>query len=215
MTYRRSVALGALAGALVTGLVGTVAWAAIPGEGGVVQACYRKAGGNLRVIDAARGQRCRAGVEKALSWNQVGRPGLRGPAGEDGEDGADGLDGLDGVDGIDGGDGLDGRTILNGTSDPDASTGESGDFYLNTATSRLFGPKAGTSWGPGVSLVGPPGEDGSPTGPMLTLTPVSVPATACNGSSRGTLYYDADDNGLFYCDGTAYVSVADGTTVPG
>ena len=57
--------------------------------------------------------------------------------------------------GNDGQDGADGRTILSGTVDP-TTEGEDGDFYINTATTTLFGPKA-TTWPAGVSLVGPAG----------------------------------------------------------
>jgi hypothetical protein len=60
--------------------------------------------------------------------------GPQGPQGPAGEDGADG------------------RTILSGTVDP-TTEGVDGDFYLNTATSVLFGPKNGT-WPAGVSLIG-------------------------------------------------------------
>jgi len=53
-------------------------------------------------------------------------------------------------------DGTDGRTILSGTADP-TTEGEDGDFYINTDTSTLFGPKASGTWPSGVSLVGAPG----------------------------------------------------------
>ena len=39
-----------------------------------------------------------------------------------------------------------------GTVAPLAADGQDGDFYINTATSELYGPKGG-SWGTGVSLV--------------------------------------------------------------
>jgi integrin beta 8 len=65
--------------------------------------------------------------------------------------GAPGFDGLDGVDGTDGVDGVDGRTILNGTVNP-TTQGEDGDFYINTATVTLFGPKASGTWPSGIPL---------------------------------------------------------------
>lgn len=65
--------------------------------------------------------------------------------------GAPGADGLDGVDGTDGVDGVDGRTILNGTVNP-TTQGEDGDFYINTATVTLFGPKASGTWPSGIPL---------------------------------------------------------------
>jgi hypothetical protein len=44
-----------------------------------------------------------------------------------------------------------------------------GDFYINTATNTLFGPKAGGAWPSGVSLVGPTGATG-PAGPAPSGT---------------------------------------------
>lgn len=55
--------------------------------------------------------------------------------------------------------GTDGKTVLNGTIDPASWDGVDGDFYINTATNQIFGPKMGF-WGPGTSLVGPQGEQG-------------------------------------------------------
>ncbi|NVK86358.1 MAG: hypothetical protein HWE21_18665, partial [Cytophagia bacterium] len=92
---------------------------------------------------------------------------LVGPAGANGADGADGIngtngtDGVDGVDGADGTDGLDGKTILNGTTDPNSTDGVDGDFYLNTITYDLFGPKTAGVWGSAKSLVGPAGANGA------------------------------------------------------
>jgi hypothetical protein len=52
-------------------------------------------------------------------------------------------------------------TVLNGTSDPDGNTGENGDFFINTFSLQLFGPKSSGTWPTGVSLVGPQGADGA------------------------------------------------------
>ena len=78
---------------------------------------------------------------------------LIGPAGADGDDGLDGADG---------------RTILSGAVDP-TNEGEDGDFYINTATTTLFGPKA-TTWPAGVSLVGPAGGGGVSLGLVIALS---------------------------------------------
>jgi hypothetical protein len=56
--------------------------------------------------------------------------------------------------------GADGRTILSGTGAPSSGLGSDGDYYLDTATSRLYGPKAAGAWGSGVVLIGPVGETG-------------------------------------------------------
>lgn len=53
-----------------------------------------------------------------------------------------------------GGNGTNGNTILNGTSNPSSSTGNNGDFYINTSAYTLFGPKAGGVWPSGISIIG-------------------------------------------------------------
>ena len=50
-------------------------------------------------------------------------------------------------------------TVLNGTVDP-TTEGVDGDFYINTTSNEIFGPKTGGAWGTGTSLVGPAGADG-------------------------------------------------------
>lgn len=54
------------------------AYAAIPGGNGTITACYSKATGALRVIDAETGREC-VPSETPLSWNQQG---LQGPPGQ-------------------------------------------------------------------------------------------------------------------------------------
>ncbi len=57
--------------------------------------------------------------------------------------------------------GTNGKTLLNGTGAPSNATGTEGDFYLDTAASKLYGPKGASTWpGSGTSLVGPPGPEG-------------------------------------------------------
>jgi hypothetical protein len=63
-----------------------------------------------------------------------------------------------GIQGDTGAAGTDGRTILSGAVDP-TTEGADGDFYINTATSTLFGPKASGTWPAGVSLIGADGAD--------------------------------------------------------
>lgn len=50
-----------------------------------------------------------------------------------------------------------GNSILNGTIDPTNSTGVNGDFYLNTTTQTIYGPKSGGIWGAGTLLNGTSG----------------------------------------------------------
>ncbi|MFD0792761.1 hypothetical protein ACFQZX_03990 [Mucilaginibacter litoreus] len=87
------------------------------------------------------------------TWHQVFsmQTGPQGPKGDKGDTGAHGTAG---------------STILNGTVNPsNLSTGTNGDFYLNTSTQILFGPKTNGDWGDGISVIGIPGEQGPPGEP--------------------------------------------------
>jgi hypothetical protein len=90
------------------------------------------------------------------------------------------LAGPPGTNGTPGPQGPAGKSILYGGSDPIAANGNNGDFYLNTTTYKLFGPKVGGAWPiDGVSLIGstgspgPPGTAGS-AGTAATITVGSV-----------------------------------------
>ena len=64
--------------------------------------------------------------------------------------------------GISGARGADGNTILSGNINPTLAVGNNGDFYLNTTSLYLFGPKVNGLWLSSVSLAGPPGTNGAP-----------------------------------------------------
>ena len=86
---------------------------------------------------------------------------LIGPQGPQGIQGAQGIQGPQGIQGAPG---ADGNTVLYGAADPTAGQGVNGNFYINTTSHFLFGPKAGGAWPAGTSLVGPQGPQG-PAGP--------------------------------------------------
>ena len=102
-----------------------------------------------------------------------GDQGIQGPQGATGATGAQGLQGPIGAQGIQGdkGDqglaGADGKTVLSGSSDP-TNEGNDGDFYINTSSSTLFGPKTSGAWPVGVSLIGAIGAQG-PAGSDATV----------------------------------------------
>lgn len=53
------------------------------------------------------------------------------------------------------------NTILNGINAPTRKIGHNGDFYLDTGTETLYGPKTDNEWSPyGTSLIGPKGPMG-------------------------------------------------------
>lgn len=79
-----------------------------------------------------------------------------------------------------GGNGTSGNTILNGNVAPSSNMGSNGDFYLNTSTNTLYGPKASGNWpSSGILLVGPKGDPGLPGN--------SLPVTGKTVTSGGTI----------------------------
>jgi hypothetical protein len=85
--------------------------------------------------------------------------------------------------------GNDAAAWYDGTVAPPSNLGKSGDWYINTASGILFGPKASGSWGNGLALqsgpngpTGPGGATGptgmSPTGPT---GPTGIGATGATG----------------------------------
>jgi hypothetical protein len=92
-----------------------------------------------------------------------GFTGATGPAGMQGPTGLTGAQGIPGAIGPTGPQGISGKngnTILNGLVNP-TTAGVDGDFFLNTNTMELFGPKNNGIWGAGVSVKGPTGLPGS------------------------------------------------------
>jgi hypothetical protein len=74
-------------------------------------------------------------------WNQVFSM-QTGPPGSAGTPGANGTSGTNG------------NTVLNGNHTPSNLTdGVNGDFYINTITYDIFGPKTDGIWGPATSLI--------------------------------------------------------------
>jgi hypothetical protein len=69
-------------GAIALVLTVGVAWAAIPGDGGVIQGCHDN-GGNLKVVLALP---CPKGYVP-LAWNQTGQQGPKGDKGDTGPKG--------------------------------------------------------------------------------------------------------------------------------
>ena len=86
--------------------------------------------------------------------------------------------------------GPNGTLVRYGASDPISSTGNDGDFYINTTSSILFGPKGVPTpeqWPVGISLVGAPGQ---------SLLNGSGPPSSSTGNDND-LYIDYT-NSTFY-----------------
>jgi hypothetical protein len=100
--------------------------------------------------------------------------------------------GEDGTDGIDGINGTDGKTILSGAINP-STEGVDGDFYINTTTWVIFGPKDVGVWPLGTPIVGAAGADGTNgLNGKTVLTGAGSPS-----NELGT-------NGDFYIDNTSW-----------
>ncbi|TMH32299.1 MAG: hypothetical protein E6H66_14320 [Betaproteobacteria bacterium] len=88
----------------------------------------------------------------------TGPAGATGAAGAAGATGPAGATGATGPAGATGPTGAKGSTVLNGTGAPNNLNGADGDFYIDTTTEVIYGPKVGGVWPtPGTSLVGPSG----------------------------------------------------------
>jgi hypothetical protein len=112
---------------------------------------------------------------------------LIGPTGATGAIGATGLTGATGPagpTGATGAAGANGNTINYGTTAPTAGIGNNGDFYINTATNYIYGPKTSGAWPAGVSLIGPTGATG-PAGATGATGPAGATgATGASGSYK-------------------------------
>jgi hypothetical protein len=84
-----------------------------------------------------------------------GKDGAVGPSGPTGTQGAVGPAGPAGANG------QNGSVIYSGSTAPAGTTGTVGDFYINLATSTLYGPKTSAGWGTGISLKGNTGATGT------------------------------------------------------
>lgn len=128
-------------------------------------------------------------------WKDAGNTGtetdfllaIKGPAGANGADGAVGPQGAPGANG---------KTVLNGTTDPVIGTGSDGDFYINTTSNTIFGPKAIGAWpATGTSLVGPSGSNASITGTApiaVTSGVVSINDFGVNAAKLATDAVETD-----------------------
>ena len=89
---------------------------------------------------------------------------------------------LPGVTGPTGSAGADGPQIYSGVTGPFAGLGRSGDWYIDSTSGVLYGPKANNAWGSGLQLQ--TGQQG-PTGPV-GLTGATGPANGPTGATGPT-----------------------------
>lgn len=120
----------------------------------LISACVNRSTGSMRYLQKGR---CKK-TELAVTWNVQGPVGSQGPEGLQGPRGATGITGATGPAGIDGSGSS--NTVRSGSGVPSNSLGSNGDFFINTLSNLIHGPKAADVWPNGVSLVGPAGTAG-------------------------------------------------------
>jgi len=109
-----------------------------------------------------------------------------------------------GTQGPPGSTGPSGTSVLNGSSAPQSSDGNNGDFFLETTNSRLYGPKAAGAWPSSyVSLVGPTGSTGSTGSAGSDGSDGQDGKTLLNGSGApsggndGDFWIDTNNNRIY------------------
>ncbi|HEV2478224.1 MAG TPA: hypothetical protein VGS79_01115 [Puia sp.] len=135
-----------------------------PGAAGVVG----PAGANGTIIYSGKGEPSATLGNVGDFYLDVMNLGLYGPKtadgwgtgyslkGGQGDTGATGPQGATGATGPTGAAGSPGTKIYSGSGAPTVGLGIVGDFYLDTTSHDLWGPKLASGWGTGVSLESPP-----------------------------------------------------------
>lgn len=78
---------------------------------------------------------------------------------------------------------LTGNTILSGSTDPLAANGKTGDYFINTTSVTLFGPKTAIGWPSGTVLKGTNGTNGTNA---TTTSPATQSANGLMSSADKT-----------------------------
>ncbi|MFL3001158.1 MAG: hypothetical protein ACJZ0Y_03195 [Cytophagales bacterium] len=125
----------------------------------------------------------------------TGDAGVKGDKGDTGEKGDKGDDGSGG--------------FLSGTSDPGSSDGVDGDFYINTATSKIFGPKASSNWPSGISLLGATGDAGA-KGDKGDTGDAGAKGDKGDTGDKGDSGVDGEDGSGGFLSGTSDPGSSDG-----
>jgi hypothetical protein len=160
--------------------------------------------GTLNVADLSAATRRAIAATHAGPAGPVGPAGDAGPAGPAGPQGpqgtagAPGKDGANGTNGTNGTPGINGKTILSGTGAPTDTVGTNGDFYLDTATQTLYGPKANGTFptvlespdNPDACRLSFPADDGFP---IVTTAGGFIVGLGDEGPSG--FYYDIETFG--------------------
>lgn len=77
-------------------------------------------------------------------------------------------------------------SVRNGVGAPPPSLGIDGDFYIDTTSYVMYGPRAAGNWGSGQRLVGPTGATGATGAPGSTGPAGAAGATGPTGATGAT-----------------------------
>ncbi len=127
---------------------------------------------------------------QAGATGKPGRQGRTGAQGAKGDTGAQGSPGDVGPQGDKGDTGAAGTAVLSGSSTPDPGLGQPGDFYIDTTTYSIYGPKTGSGWGTPTCLIGPAG--GGPTPYHGSLYSTASQAVNADGSPTPIEFQEED-----------------------
>lgn len=129
-----------------------------------------------------------AGVGAQGPAGPAGQQGIPGPKGATGVQGPTGATGATGPAGAPGAPGTPGTRVYGSNVDPISTDGITGDFWLNTATGFLWGPKdATTNWvGTGFSVIGPTGATGPAGAPGQDQPIVDLHVGQQNSTNNST-----------------------------
>lgn len=127
-----------------------------------------------------------------------GETGPKGPKGDKGEKGSTGPKGPKGERGEAGQDGKDGTRIWAGADAPAITVGKEGDYYLDTVSFILYGPKTGNLWGSGIVLRGPKGDKGTANANVTSSGWFTIPEGGWKDTVDGQMdvFSEPDDLGL-------------------
>jgi hypothetical protein len=144
-----------LAAAVLLAAAAGMALGSIPGDNGVINSCYSRSGGTLRVIDATV-TNCKSG-ETSLNWNRAGAPGPQGlpgpqgpqgPQGPEGDGGEAGLQGPQGDPGAQGPPGVQGEQGVPGAAGATGADGVSGYEVVQVAVPAPFAGQEASATAP-------------------------------------------------------------------
>lgn len=145
--------------------------------------------------------------EQGPQGNQ-GDIGPQGDQGTQGEQGPQGDQGSVGPQGDKGDTGAAGTAVLSGSSIPDPALGQLGDFYIDTTTYSIYGPKTGSGWGTPTCLIGPAGGGPTPYHGSLYST---VSQTVNADESPTPIEFQEED--LVVKDGISWAGAGDPSVV--